>query len=139
MCHLTHAYQVWNDLDLQSQRKLCSRQRNPAAAANATTADESNPYMLPFQATQKLGKYFCHLWWWFQWQIIWHYNQVQIFLFTLLTLTLLESHYHENSPVHLCSLTRFFIAGWQTSNIHLDVPKIYRLIQKWWWRLFYDS
>ena len=49
-----HAYQVWNDLD------LCSEQGNPDAAdnndddaADAATADESNPYMSPFQATQK--------------------------------------------------------------------------------------
>ena len=39
--------------------KLCSGQGNPDAAAaddtddDAATADESNPYMSPFQATQK--------------------------------------------------------------------------------------
>ena len=45
--------------------KLCSGQGNPAAAAatkdddtnaaDANTANESNPYMSPFQATQKLN------------------------------------------------------------------------------------
>ena len=36
--------------------KLCSVQGNPDAddADAAATADESNPYMSPFQATQKL-------------------------------------------------------------------------------------
>ena len=37
-------------IKLYSVDKKCSRQGNPDAAA---TADESNPYMLPFQATQK--------------------------------------------------------------------------------------
>ena len=35
--------------------KLCSGQENPDAAADDDTADESNPYMLPFQATQNLN------------------------------------------------------------------------------------